>query len=67
VPGNAGGVAWSVGPHPGGRWETGVPEFVEAALLGGGEVRLRQNADGVRLRLGDREEWDLVDTVLVLR
>ena len=29
VPGNAGGVAWSAGPHPGGRWETGVPEFAE--------------------------------------
>jgi len=29
VPGNAGGVAWSAGPHPGGRWETGVQEFAE--------------------------------------
>jgi hypothetical protein len=44
VPGNAGGVAWSAGPHPGGRWETGVPEFagrlgdyvrrIETALFG---------------------------------
>jgi len=44
VPGNTGGVAWSVGPHPGGRWETGVPEFakrlgdhvrrIETALFG---------------------------------
>jgi hypothetical protein len=27
VPGGAGGVAWSVGCHPGGRWEVGVREF----------------------------------------
>jgi hypothetical protein len=139
VTGNAGGVAWSVGPHPGGRWETGVPEFAqrlgehvrriepalfgtrpsaayptsdgtplrsarvvgtesqdgkttylhvlwppqgkelalpvpadgrkfaEAVLLGGGEVRLSQNADGVTLRLGEGQAWDLVDTVVLLR
>jgi hypothetical protein len=139
VSGNAGGVAWSVGPHPGGRWETGVPEFArrlgnyvrriepalfgtqpsaayptpegtplrtaravgtespdgrttylhvlwppqgrelalpapadgrrftEATLLGEGKVRLSQDANGVRLRLGDGDAWDLVDTVIVLK
>ncbi len=139
VPGNAGGVAWSVGPHPGGRWETGVPEFAvrlgdlirrietalfgtrpsaafptpagttlrsarvvgtesldglttyvhvlwppqgkelalpapadgrtftEAALLGGGEIRLSQEAGEVRLHIGDGRTWDLVDTVVVLK
>lgn len=25
--GNTGGVAWSFGPYPGGKWETGIPEF----------------------------------------
>ena len=29
VPRGAGGVAWSVGCHPGGRWEVGVREFAE--------------------------------------
>ena len=24
-----GGVAWSFGPHPGGRWELGIPSFCE--------------------------------------
>jgi hypothetical protein len=139
VPGNAGGVAWSAGPHPGGRWETGVPEFTvrlgdhirrietalfgtrpsaafptpagtelrsarvvgtesldglttyvhilwppqgkalalpapadgrtftEAALLGGGGIRLSQEAGEVRLHLGDGQTWDLVDTVVVLK
>ncbi|MGB7294905.1 MAG: hypothetical protein WBC70_04885, partial [Candidatus Aminicenantales bacterium] len=139
VPGNAGGVAWSVGPHPGGRWETGVPEFAErlgayvrrienalfgtrpsaayptpdrtplrsarivgtesqdgkttylhvlwpprgkdltlpapadgrtlteAALLGGGKIELSQDAKGIKLRLGDGQSWDLVDTVIVLK
>ena len=139
VPGNAGGVAWSAGPHPGGRWETGVPEFaerlgeyirrietglfgtcpstayptpegtplrsarivgtesqdgkttylhvlwppqgkdltlpapadgrtfVEAAVLGAGEIALSQDAKGVRLRLGDGQAWDSVDTVVVLK
>jgi hypothetical protein len=139
VPGNAGGVAWSVGPHPGGRWETGVLEFAQrlgeyvrrieaplfgtrpsaayptangtllrrarvvgtesqdgkttylhvlwppqgrelalsppadgraftkAALLGGGEIELSQDKKGLRLRLGDGEAWDLVDTVIVLK
>lgn len=139
VPGNAGGVAWSVGPHPGGRWETGVPEFAErlgayvrrienalfgtrpsaayptpdrtplrsarivgtesqdgkitylhvlwpprgkdltlpapadgrtlteAALLGGGKIELSQDAKGMKLRLGEGQSWDLVDTVIVLK
>ena len=139
VPGGAGGVAWSVGPHPGGRWETGVPEFMQrlgeyvqrvgpalfgtrpspayptadgtplrsarvvgtesqdgrttylhvlwppqgrelalpapadgrrfttAELLGGGEVAISQDADGVKLRLGEAAAWDLVDTVIALR
>jgi hypothetical protein len=139
VPGNAGGVAWSAGPHPGGRWETGVPEFTErlggyirrietalfgtrpsaafptpagttlrsarvvgtesldglttyvhvlwppqgkelalpapvdgrtfteAALLGGGRIELRQDTEGVKLRLGHGQAWDLVDTVIVLK
>lgn len=139
VPGNAGGVAWSAGPHPGGRWETGVPEFAErlgghvrriesalfgtrpsvayptpngtplraarvvgtesqdgrttflhvlwppqgkelalpapadgrtlkeAALLGGGELALSRDAQGIKLRLQDGQAWDLVDTVIVLK
>jgi len=29
VPGGAGGAAWSVGCHPGGRWEAGVREFAQ--------------------------------------
>jgi len=132
-------VAWSAGPHPGGRWETGVPEFAErlggyvrrieialfgtrpsaafptpagtplrsarivgtesqdgkttylhvlwppqgkelalpapadgrtikeAALLGGGKMALSRDAQGVKLRLGDGQAWDLVDTVIVLK
>lgn len=44
-------------------WRT----FAEARILGGGEVGLSQGAHGVRLRVGDGETWDLVDTVVVLR
>ncbi len=46
VPGNTGGVAWSVGPHPGGRWETGVPEFAER--LGGYVRRIETALFGTR-------------------
>lgn len=46
VPGNAGGVAWSVGPHPGGRWETGVPEFAER--LGEYVRRIKTALFGIR-------------------
>jgi hypothetical protein len=41
--------------------------FVEAALLDGGKIVLSQDAKGVRLRLGDGQAWDLVDTVVVLK
>ena len=41
--------------------------FAEAALLGIGEIELSQDTEGVKLRLGDGQAWDLVDTVIVLK
>jgi hypothetical protein len=41
--------------------------FTEAALLGGGRIELRQDTEGVKLRLGHGQAWDLVDTVIVLK
>ena len=41
--------------------------FTEAALLGGGKIELSQDAKGIKLRLGDGQSWDLVDTVIVLK
>jgi hypothetical protein len=41
--------------------------FTEAALLGIGEIELSQDTEGVKLRLGDGQAWDLVDTVIVLK
>jgi hypothetical protein len=38
-----------------------------AALLGIGEIELSQDTEGLKLRLGDGQAWDLVDTVIVLK
>ena len=60
VPGGAGGVAWSVGCHPGGRWEVGVCEFAQQlgqyvdriapALFGTLPSAAYPTADGTPLR-----------------